>query len=98
MEEEMIYFPCNHIGIAGTTDVHVKKHKTQGGHDIYEARCGIAMMGMTNMDEEEFKACNYDPFHPDFRDNYCIGRGSTQEKAIEELKKDMKDMANSLWE
>ena len=93
----MIYFHCDHIGVAGTTDVAVKKRKTQGGHDIYEARCGIAMMGMTQMDEEEFKACNYDPFHPEFRDNYCEGRGPTPEKAIEALKKDMKETADSIW-
>jgi len=96
MEKEITVFKCDHIGVAGTTDVHVKLRKTQGGNDIYEARCGIALMGSTQMDEWGFKACNYDPFHPEFLDNYCIGRGATQEEAIERLKEDMKDTANSI--
>jgi hypothetical protein len=54
-------------------------------------------MGATNMDEEGFKACNYDPFHERFYDNYAAGDGATEEEAIAAMKADMRSLANSLW-
>ena len=91
-DKETIVFLCDHIGVAGTTGCHVKKRG-----DYYEARIGIAMMGMTNMDEAGFLNCNRDPFHPEFYDNYASGKGITPEAAISAMKKDMKSMSESLW-
>lgn len=93
MKAEVVIYRCSHVGVAGTTDVHVRR--TIDGN--YIARCGIAIMGATNMDEEGFKACGYDPFHPDFRDNFAQGDGATEEEAIAALKADMRQTADSLW-
>lgn len=93
MQQEVILYQCEHIGVAGTTDVHVKK-LTDG---TFEARCGIALMGTANMDEAGFKACNSDPFHDLFHDNYASGIGPTEVGALEAMKNDMKLLVNSLW-
>jgi hypothetical protein len=93
MTKPIIVRQCSHIGIAGTTPVHVKQHES----GAFEARCGFAVMGATNMDEAGFKACNYDPFHEKFHDNYAVGLGDTEESAIEALKLDMKTTADILW-
>lgn len=92
MSEEKIVFQCDHIGVAGITDVHVRSVDGK-----YKARVGIAIMGSTNMSDEELKAINYDPFHDGFQDNYCEGLGATVEEAISALKLDMKQMADSFW-
>lgn len=86
-------YHCEHIGISGTTDVHVQKTE-----DRYEARMGIALFGMTNMDAEGFELCNSNPFHPKFHDNYVSGKGVTEEEAIENIKNDMKETHKGLWE
>ncbi len=49
------------------------------------------------MDEAGFKACNYDPFHEQFYDNFASGTGATESEAIESMKQDMQDMSNSLF-
>ena len=90
---EMVIHECSHIGVAGTTSVHVKR----GEDGSFVARCGIAIMGSTNMDEEGFKACNYNPFHDKFYDNYAEGTGTTEIEALEALKADMRQIADSLW-
>jgi len=92
-KEETIIYECRNIGIAGTTPVHVKKHV--GGS--FEARCGFALMGATNMSEDEFSACDYNPFNDNFNDNYSTGFGADETSAIEALKADMKQTADSLW-
>lgn len=51
MSEETVVFQCSHIGVASTTPVHVKRF--EGG--TFKARCGIAIMGSTNMDEAGFE-------------------------------------------
>lgn len=89
---EGTYISCCTPGVAGTTPVKIKK--TEEG---YEARCGIALFGSTNMSEEQFKACDYDPFHNEFRDNYCRGIGVTEQEAVNALEKDWKDMHESIW-
>jgi hypothetical protein len=87
-------FSCDHIGISGTTRVHV--HHIQTGKpalripDIFEARVGIAIMGYCNPGDS-------DPFSHKFRDNYARGFGTTQEQAIEALKADIKSTAESIW-
>lgn len=93
MTEQVTIIKCDHIGVAGTTDTHVRRN--QDG--TYEARCGIAIFGSTQMDEAGFKACNYDPFHEQFYDNFASGTGSTEAEAIEALKRDMRQTADSLW-
>lgn len=93
MPETITLFKCEHIGVAGTTDVHVKA--LPDGR--FEARCGIALMGCMNMDEAGFKACNSDPFHDLFYDNYASGNGATEAEALDAMKNDMKSLADSLW-
>ena len=55
MSEEKIVFQCNHIGVAGITDVHVRHVDGK-----YKARVGIAIMGSSNMSEDELKAIDKD--------------------------------------
>ena len=91
--EEIVLFTCNNIGVAGTTPVHVKKLD----NGDYEARMGVALFGGANMNECGFKACDYNPFHEKFFDNYVSGVGDTEEKAIANMKTEMRDLAESLW-
>lgn len=93
MTEEITLYKCTNIGVAGTTDVHVKKLPD----GKFEARCGVAIMGATNMDEAGFKACNYDPFHSEFYDNTAFGIGTTEAEALDALRADMSSIAVSLW-
>jgi hypothetical protein len=83
---------CENIGVSGTTDCFIKKTNT----NEYEARIGIAIMGTTNMNEAMFKIAENNPFNPNFFDNYAVGIGATKEEAIENMKKSIKDIANSL--
>lgn len=92
MSEETTRFKCEHIGVAGTTDVHVKKLPD----GKFEARCGIAIMGSTQMDEAGFKASNYDPFHDKFYDNFACGIGATEAESLEALKTDMKSTSDCI--
>ena len=93
MTKEIVIYECSNIGIAGTTPVHVKQHDD----GAFEARCGFALIGAMNMTEAEFAACNYDPFHDKFHDNYAVGKGDNEEQAISQLKANMKATADSLW-
>lgn len=93
MKEEIVVHKCSHIGVAGTTPVHVKRMED----GTYVARVGIAIMGSTNMDDAGFEACGYNPFHHEFYDNFAEGRGATESDALEELKADMHQTADSLW-
>jgi len=90
---DLTIFICDSIGVCGTTDCHVKK--LDNGQ--FEARIGFSLMGTTNMDEEGFENCNYDPWHAEFYDNYASGHGSTKELAIEAMKKDLHGMGDSLF-
>ena len=92
-EEVVIIHQCSHVGVSGTTSVHVKRLDD----GTFKARCGIAIMGSTNMDEAEFEACEHNPFHPEFHDNWAEGTGATEEEALAALKADMHQTANSLW-
>lgn len=84
-------FVCADVGVSGTTKVFVKE--TSPGE--FEARVGIALLGITNMEAEKLKDAN--PFDEDFHDNYAHGVGKTQQEAIEEMKKDIGKIADSLW-
>lgn len=50
-----------------------------------------------NMNEADFAACNSDPFHDKFYDNYASGIGASEAEAIEAMKKHMISMASALW-
>jgi hypothetical protein len=93
MSEETVLYQCSHIGVAGTTPVHVMRM----ADGTFKARVGIAIMGSTNMDEAGFDACGHNPFHPEFRDNWAEGDGATEEEAIEALKSDMRQTSDSIW-
>lgn len=89
-------FECAHVGVAGTTKVHVHHVQTARGkvRDIFEARVGIAIMGVTaNPKTNE----DSDPFSSSFRDNYARGFGTTEEEALEALREDIKTTTDSLW-
>lgn len=86
-------FQCSHIGVSGTTPVHVKQLED----GTFKARVGIAVMGFTNMDESGFEACGHNPFHPEFNDNWAEGTGPTEEAAIAAMKAEMRDLADSMW-
>lgn len=86
------YYECSHIGVSGTTGIAIRK--TPEG---FEARMGFALMGQTNMNEEEFRACDYNPFHEEFHDNYVKGTGATEEEAMAAMKNDLHDISESLW-
>ena len=93
MKEGITIFKCENIGVSGTTNVVVKKHDEAN----YEARCGIALFGVTNMSDLQLDQCDRNPFHNDFHDNCSIGVGETEELAIESMKQNMKAIAESLW-
>ncbi len=91
--EDIQVFQCSHIGVSGTTNVHVKHWPNK-----FEARCGIAIMGLCHMDSDLYTGNRTDPFSSEFYDNYASGEGKTKEEAIEALKRDMENIANAMWE
>jgi hypothetical protein len=95
-------YQCSHVGVAGTTRVHVRRRQKAGPtkegrplvRDIFEARVGIALMGTTANPETNEDS---DPFSMRFRDNFARGYGTTEEEALEALKADMHNIADGLW-
>jgi hypothetical protein len=90
MNSEFTVFNCSHVGVAGTTRVFVKKVGDQ-----FVARVGIAIMGSTNMKEEELALAN--PFDSEFKDNFCEGTGASVDAAVESLKNDIRETSETLW-
>lgn len=84
---------CKNVGVAGTTECFIKEHEDGS----FEARIGIALMGTTNMKQEHFEACNYNPFHKKFFDNYACGKGNSPEQALENMRKDMRQTSETLF-
>lgn len=80
----MEIFQCSTIGVAGLTDVHVKLHLS----GVYEARMGITIMGMQNMTDKELDACDRNPFHAAFCENFAVGLGTTRDIAVQLMKED----------
>lgn len=76
----------------GTTPITIKKTSEQ-----FEARMGIAIFGATNMNEDEFRAAQYNPFHDLFHDNFVKGIGATEEEAIANMKRDFNELYEGLW-
>jgi len=59
----------------------------------YEARVGIAIMGNTNFES----SINANPFDPNFHDNIVRGIGPSIDAAIENLRKDLDSMVDTLF-
>lgn len=83
-------FACSHVGVSRTTPVYVRKHGS-----LFEARCGIAIMGAQNMTNSQLKKVN--PFQAEFHDNMAIGTGASEEEALANLSKDMGSVADTLF-
>lgn len=86
-------FVCKDVGVSGTTDVHAVKLESGD----FEARVGFALLGSTQMSPEQFAEAEFNPFHEAFHDNYARGIGDTLEAAIEAMKNDIRDIADSVW-
>lgn len=91
-ENEIRCYICPTPGLSGTTPVTIKKSP-----EGFEARMGFALFGSTNMDEDGFRAAQYNPFHDLFHDNFASGKGTTEQEAIDALKKEIADIHESLW-
>ena len=82
---------CKTPGMVGSK---IYMQKTQEG---YEARQAIAIFGDFQMKEKDLEKIGYNPFHEDFRDNYVLGKGETEDAAIKDLERDSKSIYESLW-
>lgn len=89
---DLTFFQCDAVGVDGTTRVAVQR-RPEG---TYEARVGIALLGVTNVPIASLRDAN--PFDPDFPDNYARGEGATETAALEALKRSLRETANMLWE
>ena len=90
---DITVFKCSTIGVAGVTDVHVR----QNADGQFEARVGFALMGEMQMTPKEYAACEGNPFHKGYWDNYASGIGSTKEEALEKMKGELREVRDSLW-
>jgi len=85
-------YTCTSIGVAGTTEVFVKKTPSTCQDFLYkyEVRMGVAIMGSSDHQTDN-------PFDEDFHDNYAEGKGYTLEVALRKLKESIKFIQDSLW-
>jgi len=81
------------MAFTGTTEIFVKE---KPGEAI-EVRCGFAVMGHTNMDEAGYRRALKNPFHPQFHDNYAIGKGATIEEALKKMGESVQDMSQAFF-
>ena len=84
---------CENIGLSDLTEVHVKEEDGK-----ITARMGFSLFGSSNMTDEQLEACDYNPFHEDFFDNFVEGEGASKEEAIAVMKVNMKKISSSLWD
>lgn len=89
--KEQNFYRCPHIGVQQTTPVYFQI--TDDGS--LEARCGVSIIGHTNMTEEQLKFAN--PFDDSFRDNYASGTGTTKDVALANLENDMHRLSQGLF-
>lgn len=82
-------FSCEHIGVAGTTDIFVRTNE----EGKYVARVGIAILGGTNFEA----SIGANPFDKYFHDNYSEGVGTTVDEALAALKEEMHKLSHSLF-
>jgi hypothetical protein len=85
---------CECVGVSATTPCHTRKIS----EGLYEARIGIALLGFSNMTDEERAACGDDPFSPDFRDNFASGQGDSEASAQAAMRECAQGIAASLFE
>jgi len=79
--------------VSTTTETHVMR--LPDGQ--IEARVGFAVMGPPNMPHQEFVKCGFNPFHPDFHDNYASATEATVEDALKKLSADLKNISDGLF-
>lgn len=95
------------LGVHGTTPLFVRRAtfkerlvgKTHGdkiGHE-FTVRMGFAIMGHTNMTDEMLEACDNNPFHEEFYDNYTQGSGNTVEDAYLAMLLNIQQISLSLF-
>jgi len=84
------FFCCQGIGAAYTTPRFLLRDA-----DGWEARAGIAIMGSTNMKDEDLARLS--PFDKEFYDNYAQGRGATPAEALKAMDADRCSIADSLF-
>jgi hypothetical protein len=72
---------CKDIGTAYTTPTFLLRE-----NGTWEARAGIAIMGHTNMSDEDLDRLS--PFDREFHDNYASGTGTTPAEAIKAMHAD----------
>lgn len=84
---------CKGAGISALTEAFIKEDEGK-----FVARMGFCLFGSSMMNEEQLAACDYNPFHKDFFDNYVEGTGDSEEEALEMMKNRIKGISCSLWE
>jgi hypothetical protein len=82
-------FTLSDLGVRGTTPIHVR----QNGDGSWEVRCGMAIMGSA----AETTTWESDPFSEGFRDNYLVGKGITEEAALDDLREEGRKMSQMLF-
>ena len=80
---------CEHIGVSGLSTPWIRPII-----DGYEARVGVALLGMVQDPNNEID----NPFDPEYPENFCKGIGMTEEAALRALKADMLSMSQSLFD
>ncbi len=88
-----VAFHCPHIGVAKTTEVFTRQNVTRGmtpkgmgEYSQWEARVGIAIAGSGAGDSK-------DPFAKDFDHNYAVGKGDTEQEAIDKMNEEIQSTA-----
>jgi len=89
--EAPAFHVCRNVGTAYTTPTFLLR----GADGMWEARAGIAIMGSTNMSEDDLERLS--PFDKDFHDNYASGVGETPAVAVAVMHKDRESIADSIW-
>lgn len=84
-------YACSNMGLSGGK---VFIQKSESG---YEARQAISIFGSYQMREADLEAIEYNPFHPNFNDNFVRGIGDTEELALKAMKQDSQEISDSLW-
>lgn len=85
-------FVTRSVGVVGA-----QPYVKQLDDKTFEARCAISLMGSYNMKEDELAKIQYNPFHPDFLDNFAQGLGITKEEALKAMDDDCRSISDSLW-
>lgn len=90
MKRILTVFECGALGVHAAGPVHVRRFGP-----LFIARAVIAVLGTTNMPDEYIQKTS--PFTARFMDNYAQGFGLTEEQALQDLKRDMKEFSDGIW-